>query len=245
MSEHNWQSCFSVKLPLSETFRLFSVRLSAFLLTLLLSLSLSSESQARQHDLMAENSHPSAKKALGLSILLPGLGHKHVNDGQWSRSSISYAAADVGLWIALFGGEWHRNQLIDSYTTLARGSAGAITEGKDRTFFLNLAAYQSSDEFLNTVLRNRAWDQIDYVSDPAFQWDWETEQDYNRYRDLRDESESLRRRRSILIASLVANRLLSGAISARKAGREGRVSISARFAAPIQNNPVLALRVGF
>jgi len=201
--------------------------------------------QAQQSEPSETLREASAKKALAFSLLLPGLGHKHAENGSWNRTSISYAAADVGLWVALFGGEWHRNHLIDSYTTLARGSAGASTDGKNRTFFLNLASFESSDVFLETVLRNRAWDQIDYVSDPSFQWSWESEQDFERYRDLRDDAESLRRRRSILIASLVANRILSGAISARKTGRRKRMSVSASFAAPIEDLPVIALRVGF
>jgi len=201
--------------------------------------------QARQNDPSRAQYESSAKKALALSLILPGWGHKHAHNGSWNRAAISYAAADVGLWVALFGGEWHRNHLVDSYTTLARGSAGASTDGKNRTFFLNLASYESSDVFLETVLRNRAWDQIDYVDDPAFQWSWQSEQDFETYRDLRDDAESLRRRRSILIASLVANRILSGAISARKAGKRKRMSVSASLAAPIEDLPVIALRVGF
>lgn len=191
------------------------------------------------------DSKVSAKKALALSMLLPGFGHKYVNEGKWSGWAVTYAAADVGLWISLFGSEWHRNSLVDSYTTLASGSAQAIVEGKNRTFFLNLAAFESSEIFLETMLRNRQWDQIDYVSDPSFQWEWESEEAFNEFRELRNDAESLGRRRSIIIASLVVNRLLSGAISARNASRAGRVNVTASLSAPIESNPVLSLRVGF
>ncbi|MDA0874930.1 MAG: hypothetical protein O3C45_07685, partial [Bacteroidetes bacterium] len=160
----------------------------------------------------------SAAKAFGLSMLMPGLGHRYVNQGQWSGWARTYAAADIGLWLGLFGGEWHRDQLEQSYRTLASSSAGADLSGKDRTFYLNLASFESSDVYRDTMLRNRSWDRISYVDDPAFHWAWESEADYNRFRDLRDDAESLKRRRSILIASLVANRLLSGAIAARSAG---------------------------
>lgn len=187
----------------------------------------------------------SAKKALAFSMMLPGLGHKYVNDGKWSGWAVTYAAADVSLWISLFGSEWHRNSLVDSYTTLASGSAGAIVEGKNRSFFLNLAAFESSEIFLETMLRNRQWDQIDYVSDPSFQWEWESEEAFNEFRELRNDAESLRRRKSIIIASLVVNRLLSGAISARKASRARRVNVTASMLPPIESNPVLSLRVGF
>ena len=187
----------------------------------------------------------SAKKALALSFLLPGLGHKYANQGHWNGWAVTYAAADVALWLSLFGSEWHRNSLVNSYTTLATGSAHANVEGKNRTFFLNLAAFESSEVFRETMLRNRQWDQIDYVADPSFQWEWESEASFNEFRELRNDAESLRRRRTIIIASLIVNRLLSGATSARKVSRTGRLSLAASLAPPIDTLPVFSLRVGF
>jgi hypothetical protein len=187
----------------------------------------------------------SAGKAFGLSMLLPGLGHRYVNEGHWSGWSRTYAAADISLWLGLIGGEWHRDQLEQSYRTLAATSAGADLQGKDRTFYLNLASFESSDVYRDTMLRNRAWDRISYVDDPAFHWAWESEDDYNRFRDLRDDAESLKRRRSILIASLVANRLLSGAIAARSAGRSRRAQLSAALGAPVEGVPSVHLGLRF
>ena len=189
--------------------------------------------------------HRSAGKAFGLSLLLPGLGHRYVHQNQWSGWAKTYAAADGALWLSLIGGEWRRDHLVQSYTTLARGSAMASVAGKDRTFFLTLASFESSDVYLETMLRNRAWDRIDYVDDPDFQWEWQSDAAFNRYRDLRDDAESLRRRRSILIASLVANRLISGAIAARSAGRSRRTQVTASLSPPIDAAPVLSLNVRF
>lgn len=212
------------------------------LCALLLVLTLPASGQARPDTPTAERS---AGKAFGLSVLIPGLGHRYVNQNQWTGWAKTYTAADAALWLSLFGGEWRRDHLIQSYTTLARGSANTVVDGKDRTFFLNLASFESSDEYRETMLRNRAWDQIDYVDDPAFQWEWESENEFNRYRDLRDDAETLRRRRSILIASLVANRLISGAIAARSAGRSRRAQVSASLAPPVDDVPVLSLSVRF
>lgn len=194
---------------------------------------------------IASDNAYSPGKAFGLSFLLPGLGHRYVNDGNWSGWATTYASADVALWLSLIGGEWRRNDLVESYTTLARGSASAQVDGKDRTFFLNLASFESSDQYRETMLRNRSWDLIGYVDDPSFQWEWDSEANYNRFRDMRDDAESLRRRRSILIASLVANRLISGAIAARSAGRASRVQISANLSAPIEKAPLVTLSARF
>lgn len=214
---------------------------SAAVCTLLLLVSLS----ARAQTLPEPAPDASAGKAFGLSLLLPGLGHRYVNQGQWSGWARTYAAADMGLWLGLIGGEWHRDQLEQSYRTLASSSAGADLSGKDRTFYLNLASFESSDEYRDTMLRNRSWDRVDYVNDPAYQWSWETEADYNRFRTLRDDAESLKRRRSILIASLVANRLISGAIAARSAGRSRRAQLSAALGAPVDGAPSVHLGLRF
>jgi len=212
----------------------------------LASLMLFSPATTRAQDLdLSLAATPSPAKAFGLSILMPGLGHHHATGGSWSRSGFIYAATDLSMWISLLGSSWHRNQLISSFETLASRSAGAQIEGKDRTFFLNLASFESSDVYLDTMLRNRAWDRIDYVDDPSFLWSWESTESYNEFRSLRNRSETLKRRRSILIAGLVANRLLSGVISARKASKYSRVSVSAAFVPPVGDHPTIALRVGF
>ena len=174
----------------------------------------------------------SGRNAFALSLLLPGLGHQYVHGGDWDGWASIFVVADAALWAGLAGTEWRRRHLIDSYTTLAAAHAGAQTEGKDRDFFLYLASYMSSDEFTEVQLRNRNWGQVGYTDDPSYQWDWESEERFREYRDIRENSESLGRRRTFIITSLVANRLLSGftALRAARRARDARMEIS--FAAP-------------
>lgn len=189
----------------------------------------------------------SASKAFGLSLILPGLGQRYVNSGSWGGWGTAFAITDASLWIALFGGEWHRDQLVESYTSLAVGGASADVDGKDRTFFLNLATYRSSDAYLETVLRNRAWDQIDYVDSPSFQWNWSSDSDFLRFRGLREDAESLRRRRGIIIASLVANRIISGIMAAWRASRFRTESMTIQLGAPpkFSSLPKAQLKIRF
>jgi hypothetical protein len=158
-------------------------------------------------------------KAAALSLVLPGLGQRYANGGRWSTSAGLFAAADVAVWLGLFRTVRTRSSRTDAYRTLAVSGAHADIDGKDRRFFLNLATFRSSDEYLEVQLRNRAWDQLDYVSDPSFQWEWTDEADFLAFRDLRDDAESLGRRRSILVATLVANRVVSALIAMRSASR--------------------------
>ena len=161
------------------------------------------------------------------SLLLPGLGHRYTN-GRWGAGGTTFALADAALWSGLFGITWRRSNLEDTYRALAVSRAGADMDGKNRTFVLRLASYRSSDEFVEVALRNRAWEDIGYVDDPSYQWEWATGEDFLRFRDLRNDAESLGRRRTLIVASLVANRILSGILSTRAVRRAADLSVSVR-----------------
>ena len=186
-------------------------------------------------------------KAVALSFLVPGLGHRYAHDGSWRGSASFFALADVSFWLGLFGADWRHGQAVQSYRTLATTRANAQLDGKDRRFFLNLGLFRSSDEFLEVQLRNRAWDEVNYVSDPAFQWHWASEADLQDYRQLRDDADGWSRSRTLFISTLVANRLLA-AITALRAARNANaraatpdVSLSLAPPPPDANAPVLHL----
>ncbi len=165
------------------------------------------------------NREVSSGKAFALSLVLPGLGHRYVHGGSWDGWATVFALVDAGLWTSLVGSEWRRNHLEANYETLAATSAGAELDGKSRDFFLNLASHRSSDEYLATQLRNRNWRNLDAIADPANQWNWSSEDEFLRFRDMREDAESLRRRRSFVITTLVANRLIAGVAALRGARR--------------------------
>lgn len=174
----------------------------------------------------------SGGKAFALSLLLPGLGHRYAHGGDWDGWASIFAVADASLWAGLLGTEWRRDHLVESYTTLASIHAGAETAGKDRDFFLTVASYMSSDEFTEVQLRTRNWGQVGYAADPSYQWEWTSDEAFNEYRAVREDAESLRRLRTFIITSLVANRLIAGftALRAARLADEPRAELS--FAAP-------------
>lgn len=189
----------------------------------------------------------SPKKAFALSLLLPGLGHRYAHHGDWDGGASAFALAEAGFWTSIFVTDARHTSTVESFESLAASRANALIEGKDRRFFLELASYRSSDEYLETQLRNRAWDDLSYVNDPAFQWAWATEDDFQRYRDLRDEADRFRNRRTLLIATLVTNRLLSGFMAARAARRSNAANVSLSVAPPARGAtaPTAQLQVRF
>lgn len=158
-------------------------------------------------------------KAAALSLLVPGLGHRYVNNGSWRGAGSFFVLAEAGFWLGLLGSDWQQEQVVESYRTLAATRAGAELAGKDRRFFLNIGLFMSSDAFLDVQLRNRAWDEVNYVSDPSFQWRWASADDFQNYRRLRDDADAWGRRRTLFISTLVANRLLAALTALRAARR--------------------------
>ena len=212
------------------------------LLVLLLGLSLLPAVPVRAQ---APPPEKSPRRAFALSLLVPGLGHRYVHDGSWRGAATIFGLADAGLWLGLVGTQWHHDQLQQSYRTLAASRAEAQTAGKDRAFFLNLARYPSSEAFREAQLRTRAWEQIDYVADRSYQWSWQTEADFQRYRVLREDAEALRRRRPILLALLAGNRLLASLSALRAANRAddgGDLSLSLAPAPAGAAMPLLRLQ---
>lgn len=175
---------------------------------------------------------PSSGKALALSLVVPGLGHRYVQGGDWDGWASVFAVADAGLWAGLFGTIRHRAHLVQSYQTLATAHAGVDGTDRSRDFYLNVARYPSSDAYLDAQLRSRNWDHLEPSTDPSFQWEWDSETHFNLFRDTRETSESLRRRRTFIITTLVANRLVAGITAMRAARRAEPESFRLSFGVP-------------
>jgi hypothetical protein len=201
----------------------------SLLLVLIVVGSLVASDAFAQMDDMAPTSR-SAKKAFGLSLLVPGLGHRYANGGDWGKSGSFFLAADIGIIVSLVGAKWRENDLENSYRTLATSRAGVDLTGKTRAFYLSLGSYDSSDEFKEVLLRTRQWDRLEGAEDPANQWQWTSEQDRIDYRELRGDADSMGRRASWMIGALVANRLISGVTAMLRTRNSGGADLSAHVA---------------
>lgn len=188
---------------------------------------------------------PSAKKALALSLLVPGLGHRYVHGGDWDGWASLFAIADAGLWAGLLGVELRRDHLVEGYQTLAAQHAGVDPTGKGRAFYVNVATYESSDAFTEAQLRSRNWERVNYADDPSFQWEWATGAHFQHFRETREKSESLRRRRTFIVTTLVANRLIAGVTALRAARRAGEQDLLVSLDLPPKGTSVPLLRLKY
>lgn len=155
--------------------------------------------------------------AFGLSLLVPGLGHRYAS-GHWNTVATMHGLADAALWAGLVDANLQIGRAEESFETLAVSAGGAEGTDRSRGFYLNMATFRSSEEYIQQLLRNRAWSELEQARLPQNQWEWETEEDFQDFRDIREDAESLRRRRPIFLAMLAGNRILAG-IGAIRASR--------------------------
>ena len=96
--------------------------------------------QVPESETEAEFVRKSPGKAAAMSLLVPGLGHRYVRNGSWRGAASFFVLAEASFWLGLLGADWQQGQAVESYRTLATSRAGALLDGKDRRFFLNIGA---------------------------------------------------------------------------------------------------------
>jgi len=173
-------------------------------------------------------------KVLGLSLLVPGLGH--VSEGM-SRRGVPFMVAEAGFWTAFAVFRTQGALRRDSYVEMARLDAGiSRPEGRDEEYYQLIGAWPSSDEY-DAVIRRQArsvyGDDLEgraayfaahqVAEDEA--WHWESYAAQRRYRMKRIDSQNSFRRARTMVALAAANRVaavLDFALLAPKAGRGDR-----------------------
>jgi len=182
--------------------------------------------------------------AFGLSVLLPGLGHRYVNGGSWGGAGTVFVTADIGLWLGLVASVTQENHAVESYTNLVARSAGNTLDGKSRSLELSIGNHDSSSEFIDELLRSRQWDRLEGAEDPSNQWEWESTSDRVRYIELRDDADAADRRTKAIIAGLVINRLISGITAVLKSrGTRAPQQLQQSFSAGLGYSPYADLPV--
>ena len=172
---------------------------------------------------------PSVAKAILLSLAVPGLGHRYANHNAWTGKAKVYFAADLALILGYAGTTWREGAVIESYETLASTHAGGLVN-QSRQYYVNLAQYQSSDLYADALLRNRQWQKLDALEDLNNQWNWDNENNWNRFQDQRLNAESLSRNATIMVTALITNRIFASIGAAIQANKAKNVTTTAEVA---------------
>ncbi|MGH8004215.1 MAG: hypothetical protein ACRECJ_05780 [Limisphaerales bacterium] len=155
----------------------------------------------------------STLKAVGLSVFLPGSGHWYL--GSRNRAKVFFGTEAVG-WASFAGFLWYSNQREQDYRNYAVAHAGADPTGKDEQFWRSLTFYENRDEYNKigrvTNLANPFYPEIAF-----YNWQWDSQESMQAYRDMRNSSKTAHRRAIFTLALLGVERLVAAADAYRLA----------------------------
>ncbi len=161
-------------------------------------------------------------RAVGLSLLLPGVGHWSM--GSRGRAGIFFGT-EVAAWTAFGYFKTVQHQKEDDFELYAHSNAGIDPAGKDDEFYRTLSFYLSREEF-NDEGRLIDPSRPYYPDDPEWDWQWESEQAMAHYRDIRNQSNEAESRAKLSLGAALLNRLVAAADAwrtARAINREARM----------------------
>ena len=161
------------------------------------------------------NRRVSTGKAALYSALVPGLGEYYI--GHKTKAKYFFAAEAL-TWIGYFSfrtyGSWKEDDMI----RFASEKANANLEGKDEFFQDMLGFYIDIDQY-NTLGRVSDPERPYLEDTPENHWYWQSTDDQNAYRDIKNSARDAYRRSDFMIGVAVVNRIISIIDAVRDAKR--------------------------
>ena len=149
-----------------------------------------------------------------LSLLVPGLGQKVTGH---PRAAAGFLAVEIGLWSGSFGLRYLSDIREDNFRTFAAEHASAHATGKGRVYFDDLGFYDSQLEHNRFARVDDGVDAELYPNTAEFFWEWDSTQSRQRYRELRNSSETADRQALFAFGLVIANHLVAALHAARGA----------------------------
>ncbi len=145
-------------------------------------------------------------KALLFSLILPGSGELYLNQRGYAYPLL---AADATLWLSALTFYIRACWAREDYISYATTYAGINPNDKDDKFFQDLAFYSSRDQY--------NFEKFLYTEDPSllypetdnYAWDWQSDAERLRYKELRNRSEIAKRNAGICLGMAAVTRILS------------------------------------
>jgi hypothetical protein len=167
---------------------------------------------------------PSLKKAMMLSMLFPGAGEYYA--GSKFKGQV-FMGIEAALWAGFIGYRVYGGWKKEDFKSYAAAHAGVDNNGKSDEFYDWIGFYDNRDEF--NQFGRLFFPDREYLSDsPANDWQWHSESDRERYKNIKDASKIAFRNSSFLLGMAIVNRVISGIDTYRtvKAARKKVSSIS-------------------
>ncbi|TAK64000.1 MAG: hypothetical protein EPO24_03625 [Bacteroidetes bacterium] len=171
------------------------------------------EAKFQEIEFTGKEGKKSVAAAVALSLLLPGLGEWYAGD----YSSGKYLSmAEGGLWLTWASFRLYGDWIQNDARTYAVQHAGITTDNKDDQYFIDIGNFVSVDAYNEQVLRDRDDDKV-YDANSHYNWNWDTDNNREQYRQLRVQSDKVYNNANFVIAAIIVNHVISGINAARTA----------------------------
>ncbi|MGB9663311.1 MAG: hypothetical protein ACPL25_00115 [Ignavibacteria bacterium] len=162
-------------------------------------------------------SEKSKTLAFFLSLVLPGAGEFYVNRFDLGKY---FVAVEGGLWLAFWGFDYYGKFQRDNYINYAKLSGNVNPEGKDSRYWAVIGNYLNIQDYNNEKLLNREFNLL--YDENYFYWNWNSNQERKKYRNLWLSSESAFNNKQFPVALIVINHIVSAINAAILANRYNR-----------------------
>ena len=139
------------------------------------------------------------------SLVLPGWGEYSL--GNQIRGRI-FVLSETTLFIAILGSHFISKRQQTEYRAYAAEHAGISPVGKDRQFWVDIGNYSSLLAFNEEHLRWRDFNAL-YEDNDTWTWAWDSNDNRERFENMRIASDSWMLRSSFFIGGVVLNHIVS------------------------------------
>lgn len=146
----------------------------------------------------------SKRKAILLSLLLPGLGERSIGS---YRTAKYFYIGESSLWLSLFILHKRKEWKKEDYQVFAAAEAGVNNEGKNDQFYSDVSNYSDVDEFNAAIRRSRDPRSVYSAADEF--WSWSSEEERLKFKSLKLESDTAGQNINRVIGGMIVNRILS------------------------------------
>ncbi len=189
----------------------------------------------------------SKTKAALLSFILPGAGE--IYGGSKTKGKI-FIFSEASLWVGFFAFRTYAAWLKNDYKVYAASHAKVDLEGKSDNFFDQLAFYDSRDQYNQFAPLYYRGEKQPYPADDFWNWEWDSRDSRDYYRNLKNRSKSASRRALYMVGFSIVNRIVS-VVDAMKTVRSYNRKKSLEFsdlrfdlkANPLGHNPRIMVYV--
>ena len=179
----------------------------------------------------------SKRKAIFMSMLLPGLGERSI--GSYRSANLFYGS-ESSLWLSLFIFQKRKEWKREDYQTYAAARAGVNNEGKNDQFYSDVSNFYDVDEFNAAIRRSREPESVYSGADE--QWSGSTEEERLKFKSLKLESDNAGQNIKRIIGVMLVNRIFS---VMNTVYRYNKLDSPATLSLHIGNFPELSLTAKF